>query len=269
MRIHHLTLFWIFASSFCLSAQIEDADYQDVEGAIEEAKFEQEEPKEGEPYNFDEHFLSLHIEKQKLTRTQLDSVKWKELVKDYDYSNIPKPKTKEVTKITNWKLPKPKSFLGLGQVILIILLIIVLTVIVILIIRQVRKSDVRINDDDVWWQIDLEKSDSAETILSERLRIALENGEYAVSIRLHYLQLLNELNRNNFIKWKKDKTNADYIQELKPFEFQSDFRQLTSRFERAWFGRKTTNRETYLAFYESFESILKRIGSLNTTTNKA
>jgi len=269
MRQVFLVLLWVVYSNFSLLAQVEESEYQDIDETVEEAAFEPVEINEGEPYNFDEHFTNLHIEKQTLTRVQLDSVKWKKLVKDYDYSNIPKPKKLEPTKIRDWKLPRPKSFLGLGQVLLIIFLLIVLTVLVILIIRQVRKSDVRIDDDDVWWQIDLEKSDSAEIILSDRLKNALDNGEYAVAIRLHYLQILNELNRHNFIRWKKDKTNADYIRELKSLEFHNDFRQLTRRFERAWFGRKITNRETYLAFFGGYESILIRIESLSTKSKKA
>lgn len=266
MRLAFLSIIVILSSSLFAYSQIEGADYQDIEKTIDEVATENE---EGEPYNFDAHFDSFQIEKQPLKRTQLDSIKWKELVKDYDFSNTPKPKNIQPTKIRDWKIPKPKSFLGLGQVLLIILLIIVLTVIVFLIIRQVRKGDVRVNDDEIWWQIDLEKSDSAEIILSDRLKNALDNGEYAIAIRLNYLQLLNELNRYNFILWKKDKSNADFIKELKSREFHNDFRQLTRRFERAWFGRKITNRETYEAFYESYQRILMLIEKSGAKSNKA
>jgi cell division protein FtsL len=252
-------LFVFMLISVMNAANCQTDDFEDIEDLIEDANFSPEEIEEGQAYNFDEHFDSLHIEKLKLGKTKLDSAEWKKLVGDMDFSKKPKPIEQKLKEKKPFSIPKPTSFLGLGQVLLILLIIIVLIGIIILISRQIRKQDVRINEDDVWWQIDLEKSETAETIITSRLQDALRNGEYAIAIRLHYLQALNDLNRKGLILWKKDKTNADYFKELKSGPFQLDFRQLTRWFERAWFGKKATGIETYTAFHKAFEIFIFRL----------
>lgn len=234
-------------------------DFESVDSPLEEAGLETKELEDGEAYNFDAHFDSLHIEQLPIGAAKLDSAVWKDLVGDMDFSNKPKPAEVTPLEKKSFSLPKPTSFLGIGQVLLIIAIVLVLIAIIFLISKQLRQQDVRIGEDDVYWQIDLEKSDTAETIIAGRLLDALKNGEYAVAIRLHYLQALNDLNRKGLIVWKKDKTNAEYIKELKSGPFYTDFRQLTRWFERAWFGKKATGLETYTTFHKAFESFEFRL----------
>ena len=41
-----------------------------------------------------------------------------------------------------------------------------------------------------------------------------------------------------WIKWKKDKTNRDYIRELSTTDWHSNFRSVTIMFEKVWYGKK-------------------------------
>lgn len=75
-----------------------------------------------------------------------------------------------------------------------------------------------------------------ESDLDRFIKEALQNENYALAIRLYYLAIIKELSINRNIKWKRDKTNRDYLRELKGSSLFSEFRDATRIFERIWYG---------------------------------
>lgn len=70
----------------------------------------------------------------------------------------------------------------------------------------------------------------------EEIQAALENGQYRLAARLHYLQALKHLADAGLIDWKPDKTNHAYVGELQNAALRPDFEALTDDFERIWYG---------------------------------
>ncbi len=77
-----------------------------------------------------------------------------------------------------------------------------------------------------------------ESDLDKFIREALEGENYAQAVRLYYLAIIKELSLKKWIKWKKDKTNRDYIRELSNTNFQNNFRNVTRMFEHVWYGKQ-------------------------------
>lgn len=190
-----------------------------------------------------------------LSITSLDTNTWKEIVGTTNYDEEKKLEKKKTRELKTKELPDKLSFMGIGQVLLILLIAVVLILLIYLIWKQAKNRDVKLNEEDVLWQIDLSDSEDAEALLKRRLAEAQEQGDLSAAIRLHYLQVLNELNKAAWIRWKKDKTNADYIRELRGKEVQKEFRHMTHVFERAWFGKN-------LPLHASYEEISARFDKL-------
>jgi hypothetical protein len=77
-----------------------------------------------------------------------------------------------------------------------------------------------------------------ESDLDRFIREALEKENYSQAVRLYYLAIIKELSLKKWIKWKKDKTNRDYIRELSNTKYQGSFRNVTRMFERVWYGKQ-------------------------------
>jgi hypothetical protein len=65
---------------------------------------------------------------------------------------------------------------------------------------------------------------------------AKQSGNYALAIRLHYLQTLRTMNDKGLIQYKMDKTNMDYIFGLYNTAHYDSFFAVTRMYEFAWYG---------------------------------
>lgn len=75
-----------------------------------------------------------------------------------------------------------------------------------------------------------------EINLEEMLKSALERKDYKQAIRYYYLIILKMLASENLIEWKKEKTNYEYLREMKYSNYYKDFRSLTNLFENIWYS---------------------------------
>ncbi len=84
-----------------------------------------------------------------------------------------------------------------------------------------------------------------ETDLEKFLRLALEKGNYKQAIRILFLTTIQKLDENHLIQWKKDKTNLDYLREMRHHNTYRDFRELTLVYEIIWYGDTAITAEVY------------------------
>jgi hypothetical protein len=71
-----------------------------------------------------------------------------------------------------------------------------------------------------------------ETLISD----AVSKLNYRMAIRLHYLKTLKLLSDRKMIDWKINKTNHNYVMEIKETELKKPFVELTYLFEWIWYG---------------------------------
>ena len=82
---------------------------------------------------------------------------------------------------------------------------------------------------------------------------------YRYAVRYQYLHLLKLLTDKGLIEWDEDKTNLDYIHEIKNPQIKDSFRQLTLIFDYVWYGEFDVNEESYTRHKEQFNRLKSTI----------
>ena len=109
-------------------------------------------------------------------------------------------------------------------------------------------------------ELNLESVEKIEENLEEHdvatyLRQAIENRQFRIAIRLHYLLIIKELSSKKFIKWKRDKTNRNYLYETQSYSFSSNFKATTTIFEKVWYGERNVTEQDFNFIYAQFNQL--------------
>jgi hypothetical protein len=74
---------------------------------------------------------------------------------------------------------------------------------------------------------------------------ALNNENYRLAIRLIFQKTLKYLDENEFITWQPQKTNKQYIYEIKNSNLRNQLKSITLIFEKTWYGEYPSTRDEY------------------------
>lgn len=80
--------------------------------------------------------------------------------------------------------------------------------------------------------------------------------DYKTAVRLLYLMLLRELHLKKHIEWKKDKTNRDFLREMRPHSSYEHFKKLTLAYEIVWYGDSAIREDQFLKIKQQFDTFL-------------
>ena len=202
--------------------------------------------------DFEEEYLNEEIE-----RNEFDEEDWQEATEDLDYNEKeerPKRERRQVNLPSSFFSNMPSTRLiwyTLGIIALAILLFFVVKYAMGL--QAVDKKKKRA------YTIEEAEDNLLETDLQRFLRDALDAGDYKLAIRVYYLEVLKQLSLKNHIKWKRDKTNSEYLREMRKQTHFKDFRHVTRIFERAWYGDAKVNQDIFQELKLEFEGYLKRV----------
>ena len=72
--------------------------------------------------------------------------------------------------------------------------------------------------------------------ISELISAAIDQNNYRLAIRYYYLLCLKAMTENDTIEWQPDKTNSDYINEIKISALKKSFKQITKIYDYVWYG---------------------------------
>lgn len=100
-----------------------------------------------------------------------------------------------------------------------------------------------------------------EINFSDAIKSAKKQGQHRQVIRLYYLWLLKAFTEKGYIIWDKDKTNADYLNEIENQQIKTEFAYLSYLYNYTWYGFFDISEEDFIKMNESFERTLKSIGS--------
>ena len=91
------------------------------------------------------------------------------------------------------------------------------------------------------------------------LRQALKENDYRLATRIYYLQTLNILDKAGQIKYREDKTNWYYVQQLSNNSHYNDFMQLTRSFDYIWYGEYQISAEQFGVLESQFKNFHDRV----------
>ncbi|HCW08203.1 MAG TPA: hypothetical protein DGG95_12655 [Cytophagales bacterium] len=133
-----------------------------------------------------------------------------------------------------------------------------------LIIKNARfKSSPKIIKSDTATE---ELTDIRELPVDHLLQKALSSGDYKLAVRIYFLALLKKLDEGGLIRWKKDKTNREYLSELFSQEvYFEEVRLLTLAYEQVWYGNHTFSAQAYQQLFLSFQAMDQKLNSTQET----
>ena len=90
---------------------------------------------------------------------------------------------------------------------------------------------------------------------------SLESGENRLTIRYYYLWLLKKMSEKNLIEWDVEKTNSDYLYEIKDEAQKEDFAYLSYLYNNIWYGEFELDEATFAKARNAFEKSIKKINN--------
>jgi len=88
---------------------------------------------------------------------------------------------------------------------------------------------------------------------NEELTHAINGKNYRLAVRLLYLNALKKLSDRQLIDWQPEKTNQNYIDELKDLDKKRLFKSLTLQFEYVWYGEFYIDQENFADIKSLFD----------------
>lgn len=213
----------------------------------------------------------LSAKAQEDTR-ELPSQRWKELREEMEYVERQYKKEKKEEEKEEEPVEKDTSssddasgvdfsgFFGSAIVkgVMIAISVIVLMVLVYLILKNQGRSNVKVNKKTSAQQVLEEVEENLEEAdIPHFLDEALKAGDYQLAIRLYFLKVLQVLTQSKHIDWKRDKTNAEYVEEMAANPYAGQFRQVTRIFEKVWYGDIVIDEQVYHLASGHFEAFIK------------
>ena len=120
-------------------------------------------------------------------------------------------------------------------------------------------SNKNVDKEGLKYSIEKVEENIHEADLEDFASHALDKKDYKLAIRLYFLQILKHLSANDFIKWKRNKTNKEYVREMSGTDLFREFRTLSRLFERVWYSDVNIKEHHFNLIRPKFLDFLKKV----------
>ena len=199
-----------------------------------------------------------------LSKERLDKKKWQELTEGVDYRDDVKEEQKQrhTKKVNDNNVRTSVNFPDwLNNPILKIAVIVGLALLLIFFIARViiqyyNPKVEPLNEAGLLEEIE---ANLLESDVDRFIKQAIADKNFRLATRLYYMKTIKELSLKELVSWKKDKTNFDYIVELRNWSYQDNFKAVTAKYERIWYGEVDVNAIDFGLLQNSFIDLLSKI----------
>jgi hypothetical protein len=186
---------------------------------------------------------------------------------EFNYDGGPEEADDWITKIKNWInqqlaiLRSSKTYSTLLDYLYYALMIAAL----ILIIRGLIKADRRgllfgkINSNEI--KMIESEEDISQINFDELIAAAAERKDYKLAVRYLFLKSLKLLSEKELIELRNNKTNHQYLSEIKNNRISNAFQIATSRFEWIWYGDFPVDEKVMKSSQKDFNELFGLIAS--------
>ena len=95
------------------------------------------------------------------------------------------------------------------------------------------------------FNIDLAEQHIESLDLDTLLNAAIEDKNYRLAIRYHFLRTLKRLSQKDIIEWHFDKTNSDYQNEIQQQQLKLGFKEIAYLYDYIWYGEQPIDESKY------------------------
>jgi hypothetical protein len=194
-----------------------------------------------------------------VAKRPVDSALWKKAEGSLDYSSDkaepePEPEIRQYDEpdLKGWHMASAGIF-KLLQILAVVIALAGIAYGIYKMLQAPKNSKVRRVD------VLLESDDLAEYLLDSDLdvwlREALKAGNYPLAVRILFLKTIKNLALGGHLELSKEKTNRDYLRELRNHPHYDALRRLTRRYEEVWFGNRTLDKAGYDQLAAEFNAV--------------
>lgn len=108
-------------------------------------------------------------------------------------------------------------------------------------------------------KLNAEEDNIYEADLKKLLQKAISDKNYRLATRYYYLSLLKLLSEKELIQYDKDKTNSEYLFELKDTNMRSHFSYLSYVYNYVWYGEFLIDKDKFDIIEEKYQSFIKTV----------
>lgn len=188
------------------------------------------------------------------------SDEWKEAKKEYIYENPNEPQKEESE--FDIDIPEENNNFDFtlsdnARMIILISFVVILAALLIYFFWGSESKDAKVTNPDLNMnelEMNLDKIDPDQFISK-----VLESNDYKTAVRLLFLSTIRQLHLIKWINWKKEKTNYDFLREMRTREQYKAFRELTLAFEIVWYGDTNITENQYKQIKEKFDSLIQTL----------
>lgn len=206
----------------------------------------------------EEPYLQETIEQR-----DFDKTKWEQATKDLQYATEKERRTKERKADGRDKEPFSLKFGGNATLAMQIIIGLLLAALLFFVLRSLlglnNPRNKKINEILSVEELTQLEENLYQANLDDFIRRAIEQGNYTLAVRLYYLAILKELSLQERIEWKRDKTNRDYLREMRSSNIFSDFSDVTTIFERIWYGNIALSQPDFEQVEPKFRNLIQTI----------
>ena len=181
--------------------------------------------------------------------------------KDFQYQRnlIEGPNLLE--QLATWLLQKLFGSYSAGDVklvyrIFLILLIVIAASVLIFYLSKISRSRLIASKGQDLPQVQFLDFDGSSSDLEKQWLEAEREKNFALALRYLFIKTLYFLKEANSIEWKKEKTNSDYLNELKERWQRGPFRELSDLFAYTQYGGYAISEEDYRSAKTLYERLL-------------
>ncbi len=91
---------------------------------------------------------------------------------------------------------------------------------------------------------------------------AIQKGDYRLAVRYYYLQLLKILNEKGLIHYEFQKTDAEYLSEIKNDNFMKPLKQVMRIYDFIWYGNFNVSEKDFAVAQNTFQDLQSSLSQL-------
>ncbi len=191
-----------------------------------------------------------------------DEQHWQETIDGLEYGDLDQVEEEDIEdnkthkRSSSWNFP---SLGPAGQAIVIGAFVILLVILIVKLVGDGGQGVGKKVDVDPIFELEDLEENIHESDLERFLRISLEEKKFRIALRIYYLIVIRRLSDLGWIQWQKDKTNYDYVREMRPKSSHGIFRDLTYMFEIVWYGETPVSEKDFHALSPDFERFVNQL----------
>lgn len=121
-------------------------------------------------------------------------------------------------------------------------------------LKNKRIVNYKVQTNDIKSAIAQAEQDLENASFDDLLQRCVNEKDYRTAVRLLYLITIQNLHQAGKIRWKKEKTNRHFLNEMKNDSSFDLFKKLTAAYEIIWYGDHVPDETIFSKIYTSYTS---------------